>query len=305
MICRAGCLRWHVSRRVRGIYEASPGRESAPRARRTTTSSRSAAQNGAVRPIDIDVCSVPLRAGESNRLNQRPPIEDLSRRMPDHSVAVPHELEQLLECAQSGVLDDAWSALISKHSRLLLTVARSVAAEHDGMMDAYAYVLERMREDDYRRLRGYVSDGRSTFTTWLVVVARRMCVDQYRRRYGRAPRGEGDVSPAREDRASRRRLFDLSATVSDLNSIADDQTPDPETAVRVAQRDASLSGALENLDPADRLLLKLRFEDDLSAREIATVMQMPSAFHVYRRLASVCASLRRGLVARGVVSSAP
>ena len=49
--------------------------------------------------------------------------------------------------------DEAWSALVAKHSRLLLTVARTVAAEHDGAMEAYAYVLERLDLIARRRLR--------------------------------------------------------------------------------------------------------------------------------------------------------
>ena len=75
--------------------------------------------------------------------------------------------------------------------------------------------------------------------------------------------------------------------------------------MRLAQRNSALDSVLGTLDPADRLLIKLRFEDDLSAREIALVLQMPSAFHVYRRLAVVYTSLRRWLMARGVENSVP
>jgi RNA polymerase sigma factor (sigma-70 family) len=219
--------------------------------------------------------------------------------------AVPPELEPLLDGAPPPERDHAWSALVANHSRLIMSVARTVAAEHDGVMDAYAYVLERLREDDYRRLRGYVGDGRSAFTTWLVVVTRRLCIDHYRRRYGRPPRALASVAVARAGRTSRRRLFDLSPAAIDLATIVDDGAPPLDTALRVAQRDDALAGVIDMLDPEDRVLLKLRFEDDLSAREIANILQMPSAFHVYRRLAVLYTSLRRRLVARGVESSAP
>ena len=80
--------------------------------------------------------------------------------MADRPESVPPELTLLL---QHGVGDRererAWAALVEKHSRLLLTVARTVAAEHDGAMDAYAYVLERLREDDCRRLAGDTAGG--------------------------------------------------------------------------------------------------------------------------------------------------
>jgi RNA polymerase sigma factor (sigma-70 family) len=224
--------------------------------------------------------------------------------MADRSEGVSPELAQLLGDPDAGRRDQAWATLVATHSRLLVNVARSVASEHDGVMDAYTYVLERLREDDCRRLRGYVADGRSTFTTWLAVVARRLCVDHYRRRYGRAPRGESDPHHAREERASRRRLMELAPAAVDLSALADAALV-PDAALQVTQRDDVLAGGVGALDPEDQLLLKLRFEDDLSAREIAIVLRLPSAFHVYRRLAVVCGSLRRWLVGRGIENSVP
>ena len=223
--------------------------------------------------------------------------------MADRADAAPPELNQLLNGGAARDRDTAWEKLVAHHSRLLMTVARSVASEHDGAMDAFTYVLERLREDDYKRLRGYVADGRSSFTTWLVVVARRICLDHYRQRYGRPPRGAPNGT-ARHERASRRRLFDLSPVLVDLAAIEDDALT-PDAVLRVSQRDRALAFAIDALAPEDQVLLKLRFDDDLSAREIATILQMPSAFHVYRRLAAVYAQLRRRLLSRGVEGSAP
>jgi DNA-directed RNA polymerase specialized sigma24 family protein len=64
-------------------------------------------------------------------------------------------------------------------------------------MDGYAYVLEALRSDDYRRLRAYAADGRSKFSTWLVVVARRLCLDLHLRR----PRPSEVLSGRRRNRA--------------------------------------------------------------------------------------------------------
>ncbi len=63
--------------------------------------------------------------------------------------------------------------------------------------------------------------------------------------------------------------------------------------------------ALAALTPADRLLLKLRFEDDLSAGAIASILELPTPFHVYRRVRIVCAALRRTLTAAGIDGSEP
>jgi hypothetical protein len=42
-------------------------------------------------------------------------------------------------------------------------------------------------------------------------------------------------------------------------------------------------------------LLRLRFEQDLTAREMATVLGLPSPFHVYRRLDAIFRALRMAL----------
>jgi len=68
---------------------------------------------------------------------------------------------------------------------------------------------------------------------------------------------------------------------------------------------AALAAEIEALPPADRLLLRLRFEDGLAAKQIATVTKAPSPFHVYRRVNHVLALLRQRLVARGVESPIP
>ena len=47
----------------------------------------------------------------------------------------------------------------------------------------------------------------------------------------------------------------------------------------------------------DRLLLALRYDDDRGAREIANLLRLPTAFHVYRRLNHLHDVLRRTLLA--------
>ena len=46
---------------------------------------------------------------------------------------------------------------------------------------------------------------------------------------------------------------------------------------------------------ADQLLLRLRFDEELTARQIAGLLGLPTPFHVYRRLDAVCATLRTRL----------
>jgi RNA polymerase sigma factor (sigma-70 family) len=167
-------------------------------------------------------------------------------------------------------------------------------------MDRYAAVLDRLRQDDFRRLRTYVADGRSEFTTWLVVVAQRICLDDRRHRYGRSRRPVGDSTDYDDERAARRRLVDLVASKVDLSSISDTRSDSPEDSVRVADLYHALQAALSHLEPRDRLLIKLRFEDELPMPEIARSLKFPTRFHAYRRLTQVLGDLRDALEDSGV-----
>jgi RNA polymerase sigma factor (sigma-70 family) len=216
----------------------------------------------------------------------------------------PRELQALLAATDQGMRDAAWDEFLAVHSRLLLHVARKVMPTGERAMDAYANVLERLRRDNFRALAGYTPDGRSRFTTWLVVVARRMCVDFYRQQYGR-PRNEEPSDLAIIEREARKRLINFVGIDDALAQIVDSRNEDPEECMRQEQLRCALDRVVSALPPEDQLLLKLRFSDGLSANQIATVLKFPTPFHVYRRLKTVCADLRRNLVAAGVEDSAP
>jgi RNA polymerase sigma factor (sigma-70 family) len=216
----------------------------------------------------------------------------------------PSDLRRLLEAGDPGSRDEAWRAFLQSYSRLLLHTARGGNSRYDAAMDRYTHVLDQLRRDDFRRLRAYVDQGRGKFTTWLVVVAGRLCRDFDRQRYGRfrpgaASSGEGSA------RMARRRLVDLVGEQIDVARMPATQSPTPEVELQRKELAASLEAVLGRLDPGDRLLLKLRFEDDLSAREIASIMSFPTLFHVYRRLNHVLGELRRGLTKLGVSEPTP
>ena len=208
--------------------------------------------------------------------------------------APPPELFGLLNATDPAAREAAWEAFVGVHSRLLLHVARSIGRDYDAAMDAYAYLLEQLRAGDYHRLHAYAADGRSKFTTWLVVVARRLCLDHHRHRYGRL-RSEGPGE--QQAHAARRRLQDLIAAELDLTPEPSD---DAHQSLEAGERRATLEAVLNALTPRDRLVLKLRYEDDLSAREIAGLLGLPTPFHVYRRLNALLAELRGTLRERGL-----
>jgi RNA polymerase sigma factor (sigma-70 family) len=157
-------------------------------------------------------------------------------------------------------------------------------------MDAYANILEKLREDGCRRLRAYTAHPRSQFTTWLVVVARRVCVDYQRQKYGRICQGPNH---ANERRNTRRKLENLADGVSIDDTVFDGNETYIGLEFEKAEERSELEAVTRSLTPADRLLLTLRFEDELSAAEIADILGMPSQFHVYRRLKAILAGLKK------------
>ena len=255
-------------------------------------------------------CAAPFSSVDSGRAMSilspvlfAPRITAADDGYPVTSLSLPRSLEHLLSAQSTGdvnAVDAAWRAFVAEQTRLLLHVARSVSSNHDDAMDAYTFVLEQLRADDFRRLRDFAADPRSKLSTWLVVVARRLCLDLYRRRYGRN-RGE----ESRVGRTVRRRLRDLVSEDLDVHDLPVVHSGGAELAVRQEELHLVLDDALAMLDPRDRLLLRLRFDDDLAAQEIARLLDFPSPFHVYRRVNALLAQLRRTLEQRGVESHVP
>jgi RNA polymerase sigma factor (sigma-70 family) len=218
------------------------------------------------------------------------------------AASLPPALAELLGATDPAEVDRAWTAFLNQYNRLILHVARSQGREHDAAMDVYAYVLEALREDGLRRLRAYSPQGDTKFTTWLVVVTRRLCLDWQRHRYGRAREPGAEKV---EQHRLRRNLVDLLGEPSDPDSLADADSADPEHELVAREQHQALEAALSALLERDRLLLALRFEYDLPAREIGRLMEFPTPFHVYRRLNTLMDRLRRLLKEWGVEEASP
>ena len=172
----------------------------------------------------------------------------------------PQHLTRLLEASGPSEEQQAWESLVRQHSRLLLGACRDSGRGYDQMMDRYAYVLEQLRADDYRRLRVFSSDGRTKFSTWLVVVARRLCVDYHRTRYGRSRSGSDTEPQVIDSLLMRRRLADLIGVDVDDTKLPDRSAPDPESALAASEIGDALGRAVGKLSDQDRLLLAMAIE---------------------------------------------
>jgi RNA polymerase sigma factor (sigma-70 family) len=217
------------------------------------------------------------------------------------TIAAPVALDHLLAASDSTVREAAWDELIARHTRLLLAVARSFGGGQDEAMERYSYILEKLFESDFRRLRTFDAESGASFSTWLTVTARRLCLDYHRNRYGRH-RSPGIVEQRDPLRALRRSIVDSVSADVDADSLSDSAIVPGDAKAVMDERDTALRRELMRLTPRDRLLLALRFEDDLSASRISRILGLPTPFNVYRRLNIVLGQLRAALEARGIDS---
>jgi RNA polymerase sigma factor (sigma-70 family) len=218
------------------------------------------------------------------------PVPLYIQRMPSSTAP---ELHRLLAAIDLHEREAAWAAFVHAFTEPILGALRSLGRDHDLLMDRYAYVLEHLRADDYRRLRAFVEPAHTDFRLWLFVVARRLALDHYRHRYGRPRVADRQQAEVGEERASRRRLVDLVSAEVDPAELSSPGDGGPEAEFARRERDRLLQQCVDALLPRDQLLLRLKFAEELSAREIAGLMSFPSAAHVYRRLEAVLGSLRQ------------
>jgi RNA polymerase sigma factor (sigma-70 family) len=200
----------------------------------------------------------------------------------------PPVLKELLEHAGTSRGEVMWTQFLAEFNKLILRVCHSFGGDHDAVMDRYSLVIEHLRRDSFRALRAFDPEGPGRFTTWLTVVVRRVCLDERRKRYGRR---QANTNDAEQQEKTRRDLADLVAADVDPLQIADTAAlPDAVTAR--AELHGVLHAALAELDAESRLILRFRYEQDLSVPEIARLIGAPTPFHVYRRIDKLLAGLR-------------
>jgi RNA polymerase sigma factor (sigma-70 family) len=216
---------------------------------------------------------------------------------------LPPELVTLLHSPDPVAREEAWAALIRAYHPLLLHGARSLGGDRDAIMDRYAYILSQLRENQFHRLHTYAIDRRTKFSTWLLVVASRLCLDHHRHLYGRARPTVHQRPREKSIREGRKSLVDLVGAEAQPEELEDKASINPEVQLRNHELQDALEAVLATLEPRDRLLLRLRFEQELSVPRIAAVMGFPSPFHAYRRLAQLFEDLRVQLKRRGIENS--
>ena len=96
--------------------------------------------------------------------------------------------EPTLDRLRAGDLDGAWSTFVDRYRRLIFAQIQRSATDPDDVMDIFAHVCDRLRENDLARLKtfAFAAAPRASFATWLVAVVRNLIVDWFRARDGRS-----------------------------------------------------------------------------------------------------------------------
>ncbi len=248
--------------------------------------------------------------------------------------------------------EQAWDEFLKQYAALVLQIVHLFERDQDRIDDCFVFVCEHLKRNSMKKLRRFDPGGTASFPTWLRAVARNLCMDWRRKRFGR-PRLYRSIArlPALEREIFRcvhqQGLSENEAfhTMKGLNpaltrvqlaeglthieqalsshqewllttrhprmetlsspSGTSSQTgperevsasgPDPEEQASQHEHLAALRQALGRLPTGQRLLVRLRFEQELSLEQIARLTQMDSPLKVQRALQKAIETLREEL----------
>jgi RNA polymerase sigma-70 factor, ECF subfamily len=183
-----------------------------------------------------------------------------------------------LKHQEAGLLDELIQRYQHRLLRYLLYLTSSRELAEDLFQEVWMRVL----------MRGGQFNGKARFDTWLFTIARNLVID-YRRKRTLASLDELVDGSSDDDRP-------VTFEISDEQPTPFDRMASREDAERVAE-------ALLELDTVYREVLVLRFHEDLSLQEIATVTRAPLSTvksRLYRGLASIKPRLQAALAAEVV-----
>ncbi|MFY9558659.1 MAG: sigma-70 family RNA polymerase sigma factor [Terriglobales bacterium] len=95
------------------------------------------------------------------------------------------EIATILQGLRSRRAQDAWAEFLHVYSPSILQVAQLSSGDPDAAADCFLFACERLSRDNFRRLLRFRPEGPATFTTWLKVVVRNLCLDWHRKKFGR------------------------------------------------------------------------------------------------------------------------
>jgi RNA polymerase sigma-70 factor, ECF subfamily len=161
---------------------------------------------------------------------------------------MPDTEQPLVQCAQKGD-KEAFAALVAQHQRYVYNLALRVLKNEEEALDLAqdTFVRAWMALPNFR--------GQSQFRTWLYRIVTNLC-------YNRLPN-------------LRRSLNELGDDVIAEIPETDIAFDNPAHGLESRELRTYLHKAIDHLDENYRLLISLRYQNELSYEEIATLLNLP------------------------------
>jgi len=154
----------------------------------------------------------------------------------------------LIQRAQKGN-HDAFAALVNEHQRYIYNLALRVMKDENEALDLAQETFVRA----WTALPNF--KGQSQFRTWLYRIVTNLC-------YNRLPN-------------LRRSLNDLGDEVMENTHATDSIFDNPAHEFESNETKTYLLHAVDSLDPNYKLLITLRYQNELSYEEIASTLNLP------------------------------
>lgn len=233
-------------------------------------------------------------------------------------------LDRLLH-SESGA--EAWAEFLRRYSNLFFKVIWQHERDHDDAVEKYLFVCAKFAENDFARLRKFQTDYSARapkFSTWLAAVTRNLCIDAHRAAHGRRrfPAALLRMSDFARDvfrlyywegRSNDEVVNALTADPSSISETLDQiQTAIGEAPARspleyvrfddnrVFENAENLydgSGEevtewLDLLEERERIVVRLKFWEDMSAAEIVEILDLQSEQQIYSIMHTAMKKLR-------------
>jgi len=176
-----------------------------------------------------------------------------------------NETEEILERIEAGD-PIAFEELFQRHWRKLLkAIAFRMDRRLAGRADA-SDILQETYLEAYKRLPKYLEKKDMPFYAWLYWIAREKVLEQHRRHLGAQKRTVRNEVP----------LMPTDSSAKFVSGLIG-RSPTPSQELAKAELAEQLSKALERLDSDDKDLILWRHFEQLSAREMAELLNITEA----------------------------
>ena len=189
-------------------------------------------------------------------------------------------------------------AKIKPHIKLIETICLKRFNYTEEGHECFVYVLDKLMEKDYARINAF--KGRSTFKTYLVSITVRLAIDFYHHRYGKTSK------KANPDQPVPKKTHLKIVPVEDQEYLSDDNEKRPDEIVIDSEvKDAKkrleeiAQSYLSQLSAEDRLLFKMKYEDNFKVSEIAQILKLDQK-KTYRKISSILTSFKEKILAEHI-----